>query len=1138
MSLYGLARHLSHRPEISAILKRLSGERKASVNIPGPAGRSAFISSFITGSHRNVLVIVKSPDDAERTFRELKLFLGSEQAGKVVLFPAWDTIPYERQSPSRDLIGRRLEVLDRLSSGEKLIVVSSLKAAVLRTIPPKTFAGSSVKIKQGMKFERDKIVEALVSIGYERREIVGEIGEIAVRGSIIDIFPSTSQLPIRVDLLGEVIETIKTFDVRTQRSISEIKEFNILPPREAVLNDNALRRIKRAKIDREDKEKLLSRNYFDGIEFYLPVIYEGCPTLIDHVTESSLVITDDKAELEVAINQLFEEAQETKKDEIVLRDTAIRLEGDAYLSFDRLIANIKSRERLEISGLASQEEDKSLPIFSVSDLTLNWGAIVEAIGRSADKVSLVVSIQGHRVVELLAEKGIYAAYSEDLTLLPKSGVVVVKGELSEGFKFGEDLLVVSDAELFGERSQRGEFRAVPVEGVDRLLLVELKPGDFVVHENHGIGIYRGLNKLEIEGAEQEYILIEYQGTDRLYVPLSQMGLVQKYSSSEEIQPKINRLGGGEWKRTMKRAKKAVEDLTAELLDLYSTRESISGFVYPPDTPWQGELEGAFPYDETEDQRKAIEAVKCDMESSRPMDRLVCGDVGYGKTEVALRAAFKAAASGKQVAVLVPTTILAEQHYNNFKERFLPFPVSVEMLSRFRSKEDQKEIIEKLALGNVDVIIGTHRLLQKDIKFKDLGLVIIDEEQRFGVVHKEKLKKLRKSVDVITMTATPIPRTLYMALSGARDISMIATPPLDRTPIKTTVAEWSRQIVRESCLRELERGGQIYYVHNIVENIERAARDLRELLPGARIAVAHGQMREGLLEKTMLDFMKKSFDVLVCSTIIESGIDIPNVNTIIVDHASKFGLSQLYQLRGRVGRSSARAYAYILYRKGELLSGKSLERLKAISEFTALGSGYRLALKDLEIRGAGNILGRQQHGHMAAVGFDLYCDLIERAAANARGISEIYPQDIIIDVKVDAYIPSGFIFDERQRISYYRRMNLIGSPEELKALKDELKDRFGKAPRVVENLFKVIILKVKAKNAGIKKIEEKDRTFTIEFFEEKNEAILTKLLHGKAQWIRAHGKKVMFGMTVEAFERKFDALGSFAEEIQKRPFSPG
>ncbi|MFC1559748.1 transcription-repair coupling factor, partial [Candidatus Margulisiibacteriota bacterium] len=827
--------------------------------------------------------------------------------------------------------------------------------------------------------------------------------------------------------------------------------------------------------------------YFDGIEYYSNILHKEFTSLIHYLPESSFIFFDDRLRIENSLNKLTKESDEIKMSEMFIgRKLEITL--GHYLTLPKIEKLFGGRVILE-KGINEKldlgfKEPKSF--YGKLDDLSDW------VKQSYKSRSLfVVSKQAGRLSEILSDNGIDSHKVEAVPTDPKAGVYVLFGEVSAGFSYS-DITVLSDKEIFTELKPREKYLSKPKEGVSSKLLSELNIGDYVVHVNHGVGVFKGLETLQIDDATQEYISIEYLQEDKLYVPLHLMGMVQKYSSLGEYKPKINRLGGSEWGKTKTKAKKSIKDLTNELVDIYSARKQLKGFNFPSDTQWQAELEQSFVYEETPDQEKTVREVKGDMQSSRPMDRLICGDVGYGKTEVAIRAAFKAAASGKQVAVLVPTTVLAEQHFRNFSKRFESFPLVVEMLSRFRSKAEQQSIIKSLAAGAVDVVIGTHRLLQDDIKFKDLGLLIVDEEQRFGVMHKEKIKKIKKTVDVLTLTATPIPRTLYMSLSGARDMSRISTPPLDRSPIRTYLYEWNEAVIREAILRELERGGQIYFVHNFVRDIGKVADVVKRLVPTARVVVAHGQMKEKGLESVMIDFLNRKYDVLVCSTIIESGIDIPSVNTIIIDHAERFGLSQLYQLRGRVGRSSVRAYAYLMYHKEQVLSDSALERLKAIQEFTALGSGYKLAMRDLEIRGAGNVLGPEQHGHILSIGFDLYCDLLEESVKEIKKVPQEEGERTYIDLKINAFIPQDYVSDEKQRIALYRRMNFISSFDELNELRKELRDRFGKIPLEFESLIEIIVLKLKASKKKIASIEGGPAMVKIAFRGPYDQAKINKL----------------------------------------------
>jgi transcription-repair coupling factor (superfamily II helicase) len=963
-------------------------KRSGKASFSGMIGASSSaILAALADEHRGILVIVSNTEKAESIRSEIEIFSGK----KVVVFPAPDTLPGEEIQPSKELVGERLAVLEEWSRGERAAVVAPVKAVMWRT----SRGFESVRLSVNQNIRIDKLIEDLIEFGYKRFDIVGERGEFSVRGGIVDIFPLNLDHPLRIEFVEDKVESIRSFDAYSQRSIEKLSEAILLPAGE---------------------------------------VFEG--PLFEHLPEDTLVVFDEVMEIARTADRQMDEQKAFSSEK-------------KYIDFEKIQELAEKHRRIEFSQFLKPGEESA---FSSPAGYLNRLAEIP-------REALIISKHAPRLREEIERE-------------------VLEGSLRGGFIF-DGLKVLSDRELFGEEVVFRKAKVVPKEGVADDLLADLKAGDYVVHENYGIALYQGMGSLKIEGVKQEYLILEFAEGDKVYVPPSMAGLVEKYSSGGDFRPRLSRLGAKQWVRIKGRVKEALRDMTKELLQLYAAREKLPGFGFPPDDIWQDELSGTFPYEETPDQQKAILDTKRDMEAERPMDRLICGDVGYGKTEVAIRAAAKAVSSGKQVAILVPTTILAEQHYNNFKNRFRSSPFIIEMLSRFRSKKEQEGVVRALAGGGADIVVGTHRLLSKDVKFKDLGLLIIDEEQRFGVAHKEKLKKLRKTVDVLTLTATPIPRTLYLSLSGARDMSTIHTPPIDRSPIRTYVLPWSEAVIREAILRELERGGQIYFVHNFVETIEGIAAKVKKLVPEARMAVGHGQMPEKDLEKTMLGFLDREFDVLVCTSIIESGLDIPNVNTILIDQAERFGLSQLYQIRGRVGRSAVRAYAYLFYHPQKVMTDEALERLKAIQEFTALGSGYKLAMRDLEIRGAGNLLGAEQSGHIMEVGFDLYCELLEEAVREVKGIKEVSPREVIIDLKVEAFIPEDYIADDRQRIAVYRRMNRLSSKEEVDEMKNELEDRFGEIPEKLIKLFDILYLKVRALEAGVKSIKEEGGKILIE-----------------------------------------------------------
>ena len=1027
MDLLELTRILSDDPRTARALER----KKGTVEGLYGSAAAAFYSALFLRSGRTILVISQ---DAERLSGDIKAFSGGDH---VAYFPSWDTYPTEDISPSSEITGDRQKILDRLLSGEKLVLTASIRSAITWVIPKKTLKEKTISLSTSDPgIDLEQLIRRLIKIGFRRRDIVGERGEFSVRGGIVDIFAPNLDNPARMELIGDKIETIKFFDAASQRSSSAVNEIKIFPIHEVIP---------------EDPEE-----YKDGIELRIPEIYRDFSGIFEYLAEDALIVLDDPQTIKLSQEKLIKEIEELRGDS----------KGKFYLDRDEF-DNAASRH--QIIEKVNSAGDISFDLSPAADFMGKLDQLAEKIKKENDRITtFIISRQADRLNEFFIEKDIFVKKVEDVPPAIEKGVFLLYGELEKGF-YGGGLQVLTDKEIFGSRPSKVKFTPKPLEGVSEKLLAQLQLGDYVVHSNYGIGIYRGLKKLEIGGALQEYIQIDYAHEDRLYVPLHQMGLVEKYSGEGDYKPKISRLGGTEWARQRSRAKKSIKDMTKELMDLYVSRHNMEGFKYSPDSAWETEFERSFPYEETPDQKKAIVDIKNDMESGKLIDRLVCGDVGYGKTEVALRAAFKTALSGQQVAVLTPTTVLADQHFHVFSERLKPYPFTVEMLSRFKSREEQAQVVKSLGTGAVDIVIGTHRLIQKDIKFHNLGLLIIDEEQKFGVSHKEKIKQITNKVNVLTLTATPIPRTLYMALSGVREMSIIATPPLDRSPVRTYLREFDENIIKEAIRRELERGGQVFFVHNFVKSIDNMAALIKRVVPEARLAVAHGQMKGSQLEDIMIKFINREFDVLISTSIIESGLDIPSVNTVIIDNASDFGLSQLYQIRGRVGRSSTRAFAYLLYHKGKVLTGKAIERLKAIQEFTALGSGYKLAMADLEIRGAGNVLGGEQSGHMLNIGFDMYCDLLEESVREIQHISVPTAKKVFIDLKIDAFIPKDYMEDDRQRIAMYKRMNFLNDLGELDDLKKEVIDRFGKIPAELGTLFKIIELKIEAGNRNVTSI---------------------------------------------------------------------
>jgi len=1017
-------------------------------------------------------------------------------------FPVMHLLPYQILAQSTEVAAQRLQVLEVLLRGEPSVIIAPVEAMLRCLTPPEQFKSAVLRLAVGDQVNLEELVSSLSGMGYERVELVEGRGQFARRGGILDIFPMTAHRPYRLEFFDDEVDSIRRFNVASQRSEEKVAEL-VLYPASELIADAAHRAKARQRFEREylnqcrkleetgepgALQQLQEKygaildsfdGYFSGIEQFMPYFYPEPVTLLDYLPEETPIYLDDPLRLkEVAEVSQYERTGAFS--ELLVKGKLLPSQLHTYTDWEHLSAGLDSRAVVCSSLLPRRPEfitiqqSFNLPGKPVPSFLGNLELLAEELRhwRSAGyAVVLYVSGQqrAQQVINSLREYKIDAFYANSLHGHVRPGnVVLANGHIESGFDLPFcRLAVLTEGDITGRRRKKAS--RVP-QRTDKLApFVDLKIGDYVVHVHHGIGRYLGVTPLTIQGIKKEYLLIKFAGEDKLYVPVDQVGLIQKYLGSEGEAPRLSRLGGTEWAKAKSKVKAAVREMAQDLLKLYAARETIKGHAFSKDTVWQSEFEDAFPFEETPDQLRAVNEIKADMESSKPMDRLLCGDVGYGKTEVALRAAFKAVMDGKQVALLAPTTILAQQHYNTFLERFKGFPVNIDVLSRFRSPRDQRQVLRELSKGMVDIIIGTHRLLQDDVKFKDLGLIIVDEEQRFGVIHKEKLKLMSKNVDVITLSATPIPRTLQMALVGMRDMSILETPPENRYPVQTYVLEEDPVLIREAIRREMGRGGQVFYVYNRIYDMERVANWLQELVPEARIAVAHGQIKEDVLEKIMLDFMNHEYDVLLCTTIIENGLDIPNVNTLIVKDSGMMGLAQLYQLRGRVGRSNRVAYAYFTYSKDKSLSEAAEKRLAAIREFTELGSGFKIAMRDLEIRGAGNILGVEQHGHIAAVGFDLYSRLLEEAVREAKGEEVPVPADTSIELPVEAYIPDDYITDTNQKVAIYKRIASFDSLEEIPEMEDELVDRYGDLPAPVNNLLAVAKIRVLAGKLKIKSI---------------------------------------------------------------------
>ncbi len=1067
------------------------------------AARPYVLATLALDTGQPIIIITGRPDRAATLFETLSAYLSDLSSRvRVMRFAEPPALFYERATWPREVIGERLSVLATLAAPPAHqtipLIVASVRACMQLTCPPRSFRAGARAIKRRQLINLSTTLLHWINIGYERANVVEAPGQFSNRGGIIDIFPPASPHPVRIELFGEEIESLRHFDPATQRSREAIESITVTPASEAIarLGPQAAARLRQwdtsqlplpedaAAALAQDVAALASGEPFPGIEFYLPYFYDEPACLLDHLPDGEprgLIVLDEPGEIQDAWRELEEQALDQR--EKAIQEHALPPDYPLpYLTWDDWREIIGRHTTLSL-GEQEAFETEAQPLGDAFIPGPRFGGQIKPLldhiaqCRAAGETLLLVSRQAERLAELWGERDHYRRPVTELEEPPR-GLVFVQGALVDGFTFktpNATLHLLTDGEIFGWVRPVPRRRARPRAITPESYFTDMQPGDYVVHIEHGVGVFQGLITLKMDGVEREYLQVTYAAGDKLYVPIHQADRLSRYIGADDRPPTIHRLGTAEWSQVKHRAQAAAMEVAKELLELYAARETTPGHAFSADTLWQQELEAAFPYIETEDQLRAIREVKIDMEKARPMDRLICGDVGYGKTEVALRAAFKAVQDGKQVAVLVPTTILAQQHYNTFSARLAAYPVNVEMLSRFRSRAEQKLILEGLEDGQVDIVIGTHRLIQKDVKFKDMGLLIIDEEQRFGVTHKERLKQLRTEVDVLTLTATPIPRTLYMSMVGARDISTIDTPPEERLPVYTYVGPYEDNLVRTAILRELDRGGQVYFVHNRIQGIEQVKRRLQATVPEASVAVGHGQMAEDKLEQVMVEFVSGKKDVLLSTSIIESGLDIPNANTLIVNRADWFGLAQLYQLRGRVGRSAQRAYAYFLYDRASTLTEEARQRLETIREASELGAGFSIAMRDLEIRGAGDLLGTRQHGHIAAVGFDLYTRLLARAVqelhATRRGEAPPPPPltNVVIDLPLAAYLPADYVADETLRLQLYRRMANLASLKSVAEIEQELVDRFGALPAPTSDLIFQLRLKVLAQQANIETI---------------------------------------------------------------------
>ncbi len=1067
-ALAALPRLLRDDPAVIAAL----GNESGFVAVP-EAARAFTIAALAQLSDRRPLVVAcATGSDAGQLYDDLAQYL---PAGAVALFPAWETLPFERVSPSVETMGRRLEVLWRLRTpGQVPAVVVTGVRALLQRLGPQATTTKPVEIRRSDVLDADELMRTLVGFGYRREELVEHRGEVAQRGAIIDVFPSTADAPVRIDLWGDEVDRLTEFSPNDQRSTDDIDLARLFPARELLPSDEvsavANRLIGSEPWGREQWERLAERTVFDGMESWLPWLVTEDLLLTDVLPPGAKVVAVEPRRMRDRANDLLAEEDD------LARTLASTWARDADTVFPRLHVEPERvlAGRQALWTVSSTPETPDSPMVEASGWAPVAGDPSGLITRVRDLIAggyrVVVAAEGHgaaqRMAGMLLEHGLELRQATAATDLTRPGGYVTVAPLHRGCVIpSAKVAVIAEGDLTGRRRTHRRPRPKRRSGVS--VFEDLKAGNYVVHHQHGVGKYEGMVKRTIGGVERDYLLVAYKGGDKLYVPSDQIDSLRHYVGGET--PVLHRLGGADFAKAKSRVRSAVREIAQELVVLYQKRVNAPGHAFPMDTPWQAEMEQAFPYVETPDQRRAIEDIKADMERPFPMDRLVCGDVGFGKTEVAIRAAFKAIQDGTQVAVLAPTTLLATQHGNTFADRFSGYPIRVETLSRFLTNREAKVVIDGLASGEVDCVIGTHRLLQEGVRFKNLGLLVVDEEQRFGVQAKEAMKKLKHNVDVLTLSATPIPRTLEMSLVGIRDLSLLQTPPADRQPILTYVGDYDERVAVEAIRRELLREGQVFWVHNRVRSIDHAAGRLRELVPEARIAVAHGQMDEGSLEQVVLDFWEGRFDVLVCTTIIESGIDMPTVNTLVVERADLLGLGQMHQLRGRVGRSGSRAYAYLFHPRDANLTEEAYERLRTIGEATELGSGFKIAMRDLEIRGAGNLLGEAQSGHIAAVGYDLYCQMVTEAVSEMKGEPVTAPAEVKLDVPTDAFLPKDYVTKEELRLEAYRRLAAVTSAAEVDDVRTEWEDRYGPVPDAADALLNVGYLRAQCHRLGLRDV---------------------------------------------------------------------
>ncbi len=1090
-------------------------------------GMVELLTSINEYSKRPILIVTYNEIQAKEILENIKTF-----TDKGYMFPKKEIVTYDYIAESKDLPYERIELLNKIKEKRKPIIVTTIEALTQKLPPKDVLYKNILHFKIGDIYSLDEIKKKLVNLGYVRCDLIEGRGQFSIRGGILDISIS-EKIGVRIEFWGDEVDSIRNFAIISQRSINTLDKVEIYPAHEYILErpiEDVCKEIrkqivtdKQEEIIEEDIEQIIAGNYISKIDKYFDCFYSKTETLLDYISDKYIIALDEERKIEqrtinmkqdrenlinsliekekivpqalenIAEYEEIEEFLETKKHDVLYlekQDSVTNKQAEKYIFQYREVNYYKS----EIENL-----------FQELKTALKQKKSIYVLVENKEKAK--------KLKEILEQEEIICKIEEklDKTIVVKTAekiVTIAVGKLSAGFENYEinQLVISADELVSGEKKKRKTVHSAYAEG-EKVVFADLKVGDYVVHRTYGIGIYIGVNTIKADGTVKDYIKIKYQNDDILYVPTNQMDMIRKYVGGDKIQPKLNKLGSKDWENTKNRVKKNLREVARELIELYAKREKSQGFAFSKDTPWQNEFESKFPYQETDDQLRCIEEVKKDMETAKPMDRLLCGDVGYGKTEVAIRAGFKAVMDQKQVAYLAPTTVLAEQQYQEFKERMKDYPIKVEILNRFKTAKYQKEVIKKLKLGEVDIVIGTHRILSKDVEFKDLGLLIIDEEHRFGVKDKEKIKQYKTNVDVLTMTATPIPRTLHMSIVGVRDMSVIYEPPQNRRPVQTYVLEYDKEVIKEAITKELERNGQVFYIFNNVGSIVQKADEISNLVPEATVSYAHGRMTGAQIEEIMDDFVQKKSNVLVCTTILESGIDIPNANTIIVENADRMGLAQLYQIRGRVGRSDRQAYAYITYKRDKMLSEVADKRLKAIKEFTEFGSGFKIAMRDLEIRGAGSLLGEIQSGHLEQVGYDTYCNLLDEVVKEIKGI-DVKPEiDTQIDLNVTSYIPDEYISDSNQKIEIYQDIALCKNEQDIQNVIDEIIDRFGNMPPELENLIDIARIKYLAKAQNISKIQSKKTAVVFTYDVNKLEIDIPSL-------VNKYGNKLKFSAGIK------------------------